>query len=148
MGWNAGKPGGECGCMPVSASLSRRSSRVLLLLCAVAIMSVADLILTLTYVRAVGLAEGNPIARYVMLYHSPGVLVAWKLVSVGGAIAVLFATRRHRVAELGAWVCFCLMAWLCFRWHSYVQDAHTLTPYLEALHKAEHSNWVAMTTDR
>jgi hypothetical protein len=96
-----------------------RSRRVVLLLAAVALMSVADLALTLEYATSVGLFEGNPVARAVMSYNSASLLAAWKLSSVGVCLWILFRTRHTRSGEVGAWVCFGTLAWLTVCWTGY-----------------------------
>jgi hypothetical protein len=90
-----------------------------LLLGAIAVMSVADLAMTLEYATSVGLFESNPIARAVMAYGSTGLLAFWKLASVGVCLWILFRTRGTRAGECGAWVCFGALAWLSFHWTGY-----------------------------
>src|SRR6266478_4968970 len=68
-----------------SAAAKGRSCRVIALLVAVVLMSLGDLHITLTYLTSVGMSEGNPLARWVMGYNNPGLLVAWKLAPGGAA---------------------------------------------------------------
>src|SRR5258706_12723174 len=79
-----------------------RGPRVVALLTAVAILSLADLYMTLTHVMSFGMLEQNPVARMIMACGSPMALVAWKLVTVGFAIGVMYWLRRRPAAELGA----------------------------------------------
>lgn len=110
----AGSPG-----LAPAAHLNHRPRRVVLLLAAIALMSVADLIMTVEYASSVGLFEGNPVARAVMSYGSTPLLACWKLASVGVCLWILFRTRRTGSGEFGAWVCVAALAWLSFRWTGY-----------------------------
>src|SRR5262245_27522846 len=83
-------PGGGVGAPSVSAGegaagYKRRAVRVLALTAAIALMSAADLYITLVYLKSGGMSEGNPLARWVMATGSAGALAGWKLVSVGVA---------------------------------------------------------------
>lgn len=128
-----------------AARPSGRSRRVLLLLGVIFVLSVADLVLTLIYLREVGMIEANPIARRVMSTGSPAVLVGWKLALVAFAVSVLGVARRRLSAEIGAWIATAALGLLCLQWHSYIGQVHELTPYLEVLERAPESNWMAMT---
>jgi hypothetical protein len=86
------------------------------------LVSLADLYLTLTYLNNGGMAEGNPIARWVMSLGCPWLLGVWKACLVGLTCAILFAFRKRGSAELGAWICCAAMAWLCVQWSVYVHD--------------------------
>ncbi len=89
---------------------------MLLLVVATALMGLADLLLTLTYVRTVGMAEANPLARWLMQFNSVGLVVAFKLASMAICSGLILWKRRSRSAEIGAWVCLLVMALLTARW--------------------------------
>lgn len=117
---SVGSPlGSEGSVLPPQIRLTDRSRRVVLLLGAIALMSVADLIMTIEYATSVGLFEGNPIARAVMSYGSAPLLACWKLATVGVCLWILFRARRTGSGELGAWICVAALAWLSFRWTGY-----------------------------
>ncbi|MDX2016449.1 MAG: DUF5658 family protein [Planctomycetota bacterium] len=99
---------------------SARARRVFLLLVAIAIMSAADLALTLIYATTIGMVESNPVARLVMSHNSPELLSLWKLSTFLVAAVILFLARRHRTAELAAWLASVALVWLMLHWAQYV----------------------------
>lgn len=122
----------------------RRSVRVALLTLGIGLMSLADLYITLTYLRTVGMGEGNPIARYVIEHGSPGLLVFWKCASVACACLIFLKYRRRAVAEVAAWLGFGVLVWLLLQWIAYADEAWRLTPALHVLSDAEPALWVRM----
>lgn len=108
-------------------------------------MSLADLAMTLTYMSSVGMLESNPIARAMMQWGGPALLVAWKLLTVGVACTILIAASRRVVGELGAVVGCALLTWLMCHWVAYIDHAHTLTPALAALSEGSLHDWVQVT---
>ncbi|QOJ01266.1 MAG: hypothetical protein HRU70_12540 [Phycisphaeraceae bacterium] len=99
-----------------AAAPTARPTRVSLVLLAVAMVSLLDLDLTLHYAGTTGMIEHNPIARELLATGSVGLVVLWKVLTAGLAIGILYAHRRHRSAELGAWLCLAIMLWLTARW--------------------------------
>jgi hypothetical protein len=97
-----------------------RARRVVLLLVAITVMSAADLALTLIYATTIGMVESNPIARLVMAHNSPELLGVWKGSTVVVAGVILFLARRHRTAELAAWLASVALLWLMLHWAQYV----------------------------
>ena len=122
-----------------------RTRRLVLLLLAILIMSVGDLLLTLTYLQGVGMVELNPLARAVMAHGSPALLGLWKIGIVSGACLVIFLGRRAPVAEIGAWIACLALTLLTIHWLRYIDSAHLLTPYLDLYPTASQGRWVAMT---
>jgi hypothetical protein len=100
---------------------SRRDWRMAGLLALIAVVSMADLWLTLTYLKTSGMSEGNPLARWIMSMNCAWVLVAFKFTLVGFTLSVLWWARKRRSAEIAAWFGCIVMAWLCFRWDGYTQ---------------------------
>lgn len=98
---------------------SRPEWRMAGLLMVIATVSLADLWLTLTYLKNGGMSEGNPIARWIISMNCAWVLVAFKSVLVGFTISVLWWARQRRIAEVAAWFGCLVMVWLCFRWDGY-----------------------------
>ena len=66
--------------------------------------------------------ELNPIARYMVATGSDVHLILYKFMTMGLSCSVLYALRRHRRAELGAWVCAALLLSLMFHWVRYNND--------------------------
>ncbi|MBX3358431.1 MAG: hypothetical protein KF745_08380 [Phycisphaeraceae bacterium] len=126
------------------SAIRRRTTRVLGLTAAVALMSIADLVITLTYLRSVGMSEGNPIARFIMEHGSSSLLIWWKLTSVSLACLILIYARKTRSAEIGAWICFAILGWLTLQWTTYIHEITTVTPALYTLTQAETARWVSL----
>jgi len=102
--------------------LRLRGRRVLLLACAIALMSAVDLYLTLLYVTNMGMNEMNPLARAMMAYQSPKVLALWKFLTVALSLGILILIRNKRSAEWGAWVGFLVLGWLMSHWVIFVHE--------------------------
>lgn len=127
-----------CFAGPWSARAIRTASLVSLIL----LVSLADLWLTLHYLRGPGMSEGNPIARWVISGGSPWSLAIFKLGLCAFTSGILWVYRRRRSAEIAAWVGCLVMGWLCFQWHAYtklVAEVVTESPEI-----TEASTWVSM----
>ena len=120
------------------SDVSRRAQRVILALIAVLLMSLADLGLTITYATSIGMVEKNPVARAVMAWNSPAALAAWKCSTVFVGVAILFALRRYRRAEVGAWVCVAALLALSFHWVEYNQTIMSVLPAAAELAHVNH----------
>lgn len=122
-----------------------RAVRVVMLLAVVVVLSLADLYMTLAHVTGAGMLEENPLARRVMAFDSPALVVAWKGATAGIGVALLFAIRRRLSAELGAWACVLILTWLTIRWEQYAAHVADLTPYLPSMAEVSDGQWVAMS---
>jgi hypothetical protein len=123
-----------------------RPHRVGFLLVAVAVVSAADLYLTLHYLTTTGMAEGNPIARLVMSFGQSWVLGLWKAALVTFTLLVIWTHRKRIFSEVAAWFCAVVMGWLCVQWYDYtkhVAEAVTESPELMAC-----TTWVAFDTNQ
>ena len=130
--------------VPIAGVFADRSRRVIALTALIALLSLADLFMTLTFLRTVGMSEANPVARMVMSYGSPTYLVVWKLASIAVASTVFWLARRRRLAEAGCWVCVAVLVWLTVRWIHYSQEVETATPLIHVLASGECPTWVTM----
>lgn len=127
--------------------LQSRPSRVMFLLSLVVLLSMADLYLTILFVRdGGGFPEANPVARAIMQLQSIPLLIGWKLSSVITTVGILYLIRRTRSAEIGAWVCFLVLGWLTIHWGQYVAEAHptTLTQAMDYGYSDPH--WVSISS--
>jgi hypothetical protein len=106
--------------------MKRRSRRVMMLAAAIAMMSAVDLYLTLLYVTNMGMNEMNPLARAMMSYQSPAVLVMWKCATVVLSVGILLWIRTKRSAELGAWVGFFVLGWLMTHWVVFIHETRNI----------------------
>jgi hypothetical protein len=105
-----------------NARWSGREWRVATLIAMIVLVSLADLYLTMTYLHNGGMAEGNPVARWVMSLGMPWLLVAWKVSMVIFTCSILFAFKKRGTTEVAAWVCCIAMGWLTVQWSVYVHD--------------------------
>lgn len=98
-----------------------RRRRVTLLALAMTLMGLADLQLTLTYMRSVGMIELNPLARAMISLGGAQQLVLFKLFTILLSAGILYLIRWHRTAEVCAWVsCAALLA-LTLHWARYTE---------------------------
>ncbi len=127
------------------AFFSTRQVRVCWLVFAIAVLSLADLHMTLEHLTSIGMGEANPIARLIMSANSPAALIAWKLTSVIAACLAFYAGRRKLVGEAAAWFCCLVLIWLIFRWDAYATELASVCPQIHFLNQADATLWVTMT---
>lgn len=97
-----------------------RPRRVLVLLAGIVVLSIADLAVTLTHLMTIGMAEANPIARFLMqAWPSPWALGAFKIATLSMCVGLLYWMRRRKVGEAGAWVATFVLVGMCIQWHEY-----------------------------
>lgn len=125
-------------------SVRSRPTRVITLIAAIAMLSMADLYITLLYLHSGGMGEANPLARWLIGFNVPAVLVVWKIATVIIAGSILFCYRRERLGELGAWACCLILVWLTLRWDTYHSEVPELTASLNALDTHGSERWVRM----
>lgn len=121
-----------------------RACRVWMLLAGVALISVADLIMTLTYATSVGMMEMNPIAHAIMSTGSVWLVVLWKFATAGLGIAILSRFRRHRAAEIASWLCFAGMIMLLVHWMSFNAQIVGYADEIASLSGSGAPKWVQM----
>lgn len=138
------KRSGWCGrALNWAACRCGRSRRVAILIGAIVLLSLGDLYMTTTFLLSGGFIENNPLARNVMSYNSPAMLATWKMATVFLATGILFAFRRRPSAELAAWFCCLLLAWVTVRWVAYAEHAPQLTRYV-ARDQIPDDRWVSI----
>lgn len=114
------------GAAPGPISRGRRL-RLTLLIAAIVVMSVVDLVCTLTYMRMVGMIELNPLARAMISIGQTRQLVMFKAFTVTFACGTIFLLRRHGRAELAAWAAAGALACLMLHWFHYNSIISTIT---------------------
>lgn len=125
--------------------LSWREARFLCVIIAIIAMSIADLSMTLIHATSIGMQEENPIARLLMRYGGICSICIWKGGTVAIGVFILWRVRRFACAEVGAWVCFAVLAALCFHWAVYNAQISGLTFEVLSLEKAHPaSDWFVM----
>ncbi|MBL8746785.1 MAG: hypothetical protein JNK58_10565 [Phycisphaerae bacterium] len=108
-----------------------RSRRVTFLIVAMTMMGIADLMCTLTYMRTSGMLEANPLARFILTTGAVDggseQLVMFKALTILLSCGTLYIARRHRQAELSAWVCTAMMCVLTIHWINYNRSVSAFT---------------------
>ena len=98
----------------------QRSERVTWLLGGVVFLSIADLVLTLSYLTSVGMSEGNPIALWLLqTTDSIWPLAIYKGITVAVCVTLLYWNRQKRQSELASWCALMILAALTFWWNQY-----------------------------
>jgi hypothetical protein len=105
-----------------------RSRRVILLIVGIILLSVGDLLITITYLQSTGMLEANPIAEYIVrLTGSISVLTAYKALTVAICVGLLYRLRRLVEGEVAAWCAVSILAVMSLQWYHYARqydDAH------------------------
>lgn len=114
-------------------SVRARGRRVLLLMGLVTILSIGDLIVTLTFLRSTGMVELNPLAAFVIRNQSVAGLIFFKIGSVLMSVSILTMIRHTRRGEIAAWVAASILVALTFHWSEYTDGANAFasTRFLE-----------------
>lgn len=97
---------------------AERSRRMIVLLCAIWLLNVVDLTLTLSESRRHLFVELNPVARWV-LGLPPAALVVYKTTLVAAGSWILLGCARHRVAELACWLLLAVYVNVTLQWSMY-----------------------------
>lgn len=130
---------------PVHRAIRARSFRVAVLVVVCALISLADLEMTLLFTQSVGMVELNPIARLVMATDHPMAVIAFKVVTMTFGLGILYWHRRRPYAEYGAWVCFLTLFWLSARWFTFTTQVQNFSPENFENMAAADSRFVVMT---
>lgn len=130
-----------------AATPRARAQRVIILLVATTLMSLADLYMTLLFVMNVGMIENNPIARLVMAHNSPALVVVWKLALTVFGVGVLAWSRRARLSEVAAWGVFIAMTCLMVHWNAFAQGASLIAEDYHLLVSGDEHRWVELPGD-
>lgn len=138
---------GVAACRMPDALRSRlpgRPVRVCIALALIALLSLADLLLTLIYVTEIGLIEENPVARRVMQTGGPSLLVAAKLASVAVCVGILWWARARAISEAAAIFGLVVLCWLTVRWIEYTHVFSTVSASMEELELHGGQAWVTL----
>lgn len=107
--------------------LHGRAGRIWVALGIAAVLGLADLWLTMYFMKTTGMIEANPIARLLVSF-GPASLVSFKLLSLLVNGSLLVAARKRFAGELGAWASVVVMVALTAHWHNYMRTSHEMTP--------------------
>lgn len=108
--------------LALNRAWSSRSRRVLILVMGIIVLSMADLAITLAYLRAHWMMEANPIAAFLIKYtQSPWSLACYKALTVLVCVVLLVRLRQHKAGELAAWCALAILGVMSVMWHTYSQ---------------------------
>ncbi len=117
----------------VSARELARTRRIVLLIVALILMSLADLICTLTYLTSYGMVEVNPIARHMIDIGGTRQLILYKAFTMTVSCGCIYFVRAKRGAELGAWICVAVLLLLMLHWTQYNEVMDSLSPHFTTI---------------
>ena len=110
----------HCQLIPSCEAELQRSERVTWLLGGVIFLSLADLVLTISYLTSVGMSEGNPIALWLLqTTNSVWPLAIYKAMTVAICVTLLYRTRHQRQSELASWCAMLILVTLVIWWNQY-----------------------------
>ena len=109
----------------------RRAHRVFALAGGIALLSLADLFLTLTHLRTSGMAEANPVAAYIIRGTGSALALSlYKVATIAICIGVLLRLRRMVAGEVAGWCCLAILGYMCVQWHLYAAAVESVGPVM------------------
>ncbi len=89
----------------------------------IVLLSLGDLLITITYLQSTGMLEANPIAGYIIrLTGSVSVLTAYKALTVAICVGLLYRLRRMVEGEVAAWCAVSILAFMSLQWYHYARQ--------------------------
>ncbi len=98
-------------------------------LAGIILLSAADLALALGQLQTRGLYEANPIAA--LLIEATGsamVLSAYKVLTVGICVGLLYRLRKRVEGEVAAWCAMVILVITALQWHAYSRELDGVDP--------------------
>ena len=127
------------------ARLRDRSRRVILLIVGIIVLSLGDLLITLTCLTSTGMIEANPIAEFLIRQTgSIAVLIAYKTLTVAVCAGLLFRLRRHVEGEAAAWCAMLILAMASLHWYQYSREFDGLADIELARQVAPRDAWLIL----
>jgi hypothetical protein len=127
----------ERAAVPEEPGVRARGRRVTLLIVAMVLMSMGDLLCTLTYMRTSGMIEMNPVARAMISIGDAPQLIMFKLATIAVSCGMLYLMRRHAKAEVSAWACAGMLFALTLHWTHYNRSVSAYTNDMAVLALSE-----------
>ncbi len=98
-------------------------------LAGIILLSAADLALALGHLQTRGLFEANPIAAFLIeATGSAMVLSAYKMLTVGICVGLLYRLRKHVEGEVAAWCAMVILVITALQWHAYTRQLDGVDP--------------------
>ncbi len=111
----------------------------------IVLLSLGDLLLTVTYLRSTGLVEANPIAGYLIrATGSATALAVYKILTVGVCIALLYRLRRLVEGEVAAWCAMVILGVVALHWYQYARYFEDYSDVTVAQHEARGNHWLTL----
>jgi len=129
-------------------SFARREVRVLWLLSTILVLSVSDLMLTVTHAATLGMAEANPLARAIIATGSTSTLALWKAGSLVPIAVLCLCYRKRAAAELCAWVGVIALSVVAVHWVLYAGHLEIITNGMVAVDHSHDHRWVVLGSAR
>jgi len=118
-----------------------RGRRVVLLVALIAILSVGDLIATLTFLRSIGMQEINPLAAFIISNQSETGLILFKFGSVVCCVSLILLIRHFRQGEVAAWIAALILVGLTVHWHTYTHQVATIQDPASIVEAQQKGQW-------
>jgi hypothetical protein len=89
----------------------------------IVLLSLGDLLITITYLQSTGMLEANPLAGFIIrLTGSASVLTVYKAITVAICVGLLYRLRRLVEGEVAAWCAVSILAFMSLLWHDYARQ--------------------------
>ncbi len=89
--------------------------------------------------------EANPIAGYFIRLTQPvSALAAYKMLTVGICVGLLYRLRRHAAGEMAAWYAMALLALMSHQWHDYARQCESLDNTAIARNNRYGDDWLTL----
>jgi hypothetical protein len=131
--------------LPPRSLSQRRARRVALLLTGIVLLSLADLVITLVFLRSTGMMEANPLAALVIRSTgSSWSLACFKILTVTVCVALLFKLRLKLASEIAAWCGLAVLAFMSLQWHQYASHVDGVQGAMLATGSAAGEEWLIL----
>ena len=111
----------------------------------IVVLSLGDLLITVTCLTTTGMIEANPVADFIIRQTgSVAVLAAYKALTVAICVGLLFRLGRHVEGEAAAWCAILILAVLSLHWYHYVNEFEGLTDVEFAAGVADGEAWLVL----
>lgn len=121
-----------------------RARRVTLLVGLSVLLGLFDLSHTLAYMRGAGMVELNPVARAMIELGGTRQLILFKLFTITTSCGILYLLRRHRQAEVCAWLSLAALALLAAHWMHYNGNVVEAAALADATMVGRDPRWVVL----
>lgn len=109
------------------------------------LLSLADLIATVTHLQTIGMIEANPVAAWIIqLTGSSWSLASFKGLSVLTCVILLYRVRHRMQGEVASWFSVGVLMALAFYWGVYTEQAVLADRLLASHPDAKPEHWMIL----